>query len=61
MLNVSYCIDITHDKHWESFLALMGDDGEYIAIVRMQKLLIEKWNGIKHSQVNIFLIIGYNL
>lgn len=42
MLNVSHLIDITHDRHLKSFLASVGDDNEYIVMVRMQKSLIEK-------------------
>lgn len=42
MLNVSHQIDVTHNWHLEGFLASMGDNGKYVAIVRTQKPLVEE-------------------
>lgn len=35
MLNISYRIDLTHDRHLDSLLASVGNDGEYVAMVRI--------------------------
>ena len=41
-------------------MALVGDDSEHVAMVRMQEPLIEEGGGIKYGRVNISLYVCYN-
>lgn len=43
MLNVGYQVDIAHDWDLEDILALVGDHGEYKAVVKNEASINKKW------------------
>lgn len=49
--NVGYGIDVAHYEDLTSFLATVSDHGKHKVIIWVEKLLIEKWNGIKYNYV----------
>lgn len=46
LLNVGYRVYVAHDRHLESLLPTMDDDGEHKPVVKVQAPLIKKRGGV---------------
>lgn len=57
-LDVGHQVDIAHDQDLKSLLALVGDTGEYKAVIGIKQSLIKEGYNIQNSKINIPLDIG---
>lgn len=61
MLNIDHQLVIPYDLDLESLFAMLDDNIEYKAIIRMNQLLVNNGYNIQDSKVGASLDVGNNL
>lgn len=61
MLNIGHRVNIAHDWDLERLLTLVGDNGEYKAVIEIKPPLVKEGCSVKNSEVGTSLDVGNNL